>query len=564
MFLSRKKYYILLFLLTGCLLTCCKIHQNTIITNDYLKKLKRTTNIDLKDWYVKDIFEDSIIGISLEKAYKKLLKNKKSDTIIVALIDTELDIDHKDLKNQIWINEDEIPNNSIDDDNNGYIDDIYGWNFLQTTKKDSVLYANHSFIRIIKKYDSIFKNKEEKQVSENHKKEFKEYLRAIKTYKKEKKEIENDIATYNRIKDKYIKADELLTNYFPKKDYKIPQLDSLLKNTNDSILKMRIGNMKNYLKNNINEKWVDRGIKEEYKKLNTWLSFTYNDRQNQKDDVDNLNDVSYGNNNVQGTLRGSHGTKVMSVIAATRNNGTGINGISNSLKVMFVGVAPYGSEHDKDIALAIRYAVDNGAKIINMSIGKEFSMHPDWVKEAIIYAESKDVLIVSSAGNKSYNLGVEFDYPDDYDENGEYSNNFIKVGASSYKADSTMVWLSSNYSNKNVDIFAPGHKIYCLSRNKALNSSGTSLASAVVSGIASLIRSYYPNLSAIEVKEIILASGISFDVDVVQPYPYGEKQPEDKIPFSEMSKSGKIVNAYNALLLAEEVSKKKKKRKNRN
>lgn len=317
--------------------------------------------------------------------------------------------------------------------------------------------------------------------------------------------------------------------------------------------------MKYYLKNNIDEKWVDRGIKEENKKLNTWLSFNYNDRNNQKDDVDNLNDIPYGSNNVQGTLRGSHGTKVMSVIAATRNNGIGVNGISNSLRVMFLGVAPYGSEHDKDIALAIRYAVDNGAKIINMSIGKEFSMHPDWVEKAIKYAESKDVLIVSSAGNKSYNLDVEFDYPDDYDENGEYSNNFIKVGASSYKADSTLVWLSSNYSNKNVDIFAPGHKIYCLSRNRARNSSGTSLASAVVSGIASLIRSYYPNLSAVEVKEIILASGISFDVDVVQPYPYGEKQPEVKIPFSSMSKSGKIVNAYNALLMAAKVSKKKKK-----
>ena len=320
--------------------------------------------------------------------------------------------------------------------------------------------------------------------------------------------------------------------------------------------------MKYYLKNNVSLKWIERGVKEEYKKLNTWLSFTHNDRQNQGDDVDDLNDRNYGNNNVQGTLRGSHGTRVMSVIAATRNNNVGIDGITNTVKIMFLGVAPLGNEHDKDIALAIRYAVDNDAKIINMSIGKEFSMHPEWIKEALHYAQSKDVLVVSSAGNKSYNLDAEFDCPDDYDEKGEYVDNFVKVGASSYKADSTLVWLSSNYSVKNVDVFAPGHKIYSLSRSSRIRgSSGTSLSSAVVTGVAGLIRSYYPNLTAIEVKDIILTSGVSFNVDVAQPYPYGEKQPDEKIPFQKMSRSGKIVNAYNALLMAEEVSKKKKKKK---
>jgi len=518
-----KLFKLLILFLSCCCIIACASQKNAAqkspqtVTAAFTKK-QTLTEEEKKNWHFKDIFEDSVPGISLEKAYN-FLKNKKGDTIIVAVIDTELDIDHEDLKHQIWINKNEIPNNNIDDDNNGYIDDIHGWNFLQTTKKGAVLYANHSFVRIIKKYDSLFKGKEEMQISDSQKKEFKEYLRAIKTYKKEKKGIEDDIATYTRIKDKFIKADKLLTTYFPKKDYKIHQLDSLLQITTDSILKMRIGNMKYYLKNNLNVKWADRGIKNENKKLNTWLSFTYDDRQNQKDNVDDLNDVPYGNNNVQGTLRGSHGTKVMSILAATRKNDIGINGVSNLVKVMFLGVAPLGNEHDKDIALAIRYAVDNGAKIINMSIGKEFSMHPEWLEEALKYAESKDVLIISSSGNSSYNLNTEFDYPDDYNENGEYVKNFIKVGASSYKADSTMVWLSSNYGTKNVDIFAPGHKIYCLSRNITRNYSGTSLASAIVSGIASLIRSYYPNLSAIEVKEIILKSGISFDVDVVQPYP---------------------------------------------
>ncbi|WP_420571376.1 S8 family serine peptidase [Kordia sp.] len=531
-----------------------------IVTSSFVKK-QALTEEEKKTWYFKDIYEDSILGVSLDKAYKELLNNKKGDTIIVAIIDSEIDIDHKDLKDQVWINVDEIPNNNIDDDHNGYIDDIYGWNFLQTTKGGSIPYTNYAFTRVIKRYDTLFKNKLLKDIPVNQRKEFKEYLRAIDTYNREKKIVEDDLATYTRIKDKFIKADKLLAKYFPKKEYKISQLDSLLETSTDSILNMRIGNMKYYLNNNIDVKWTDRGIKRENKKLNTMFSFTYNEREIQDDNIDDISDTNYGNNNVEGTLKLHHGTKIMSILAASRNNSIGINGVTNLVKVIFLGVAPLGNEHDKDIALAIKYAVDNGAKIINMSIGKEFSMHPEWLKDAFQYAEKNDVLIVSSAGNKSYDLDKEFDYPDDYDENGEYVKNFIKVGASSYKADSTMVRLSSNYSKKNVDIFAPGHKIYCQNRRRTLYYSGTSYASPIVAGIAALIRSYYPNLSAIEVKEIILKSGISFDVDVVQPYPYGEKQPAKKIPFSSLSKSGKIVNAYNALLMAEEVSKKKKKRK---
>ncbi|MBC8755253.1 S8 family serine peptidase [Kordia sp. YSTF-M3] len=560
--MKSLKPFLITVLSCCCIIACTSLKSTTtkptIVTAAFAKK-QALTETEKQNWHFKDIYEDSIPGVSLDKAYK-FLKGKKGDTIIVALIDTELDIDHEDLKDQIWINKGEIPNNNIDDDNNGYVDDIHGWNFLQTTKKGPVLYANHSFIRIMKKYDLLFKDKEEKQISESQKKEFKEYLRAIKTYKKEKKEIEKDIATYNRIKNKFIEADSLLTKYFSRKDYTISQLDSLSKITNDSLTKVQIRFMKYYLKNNMNPEWADRGIKGENKKLNTWLSFTYDDRQNQRDNVDDLNDVPYGNNNVQGTLRGSHGTRVMSVLGATRNNDIGINGISNSLKVMFLGVAPLGNEHDKDIALGIRYAVDNGAQIINMSIGKEFSMHPDWLEDVIKYAEQNDVLIVSSTGNKSYNLDNEFDYPDDYNEDGEYVNNFIKVGASSFTADSTMVWLSSNYSNKNVDIFAPGHKIYSLSRRKPSFGSGTSYASPIVAGIAALIRSYYPNLSAVEVKDIIMKSGISFEIDVERPYPYGDEPYAEKIPFSSMSKSGKIANAYNALVLAEKVSKKKKNR----
>ncbi|WP_046745737.1 S8 family serine peptidase [Kordia zhangzhouensis] len=551
-----------------CLISACVTVQignnySESITITHAKKQPLTKN-EIQHWHFKNIFNDTIPGISLDKTYKKLLKDKKCDTIVIAVIDTELDIDHPDLKNQIWTNTDEVPNNGLDDDNNGYIDDMHGWNFLQTMIGGDIQYSKYEFIRVIERDEKEFINKTLESIPKNLKKRFKEYKRAIRTYEKEKEYVMNDIETYRRIKYKFIEADSLLKKYFPTKNYTISQLDSLATEISDSVLKVRVSYMKYYLKNGIDVEWTNNGIKEEKKKLATILNFNYNDRKNQRDNIDNLSDRDYGNNNIQGTKKGNHGTKVVSILAATRNNNLGIDGVTNTVKVMFLGVAPFGNEHDKDITLAIRYAVDNGAKIINMSIGKEFSTHPEWIKEALLYAQSKDVLVVSSAGNKSYNLDTEFDFPDDYDDKGEYVDNFIKVGASSYKADSTLVWLSSNYSVKNVDVFAPGHKIHCLTRDGWHNSSGTSFASAIVTGIAALIRSYYPNLSSIEVKEIILKSGISFDVNVIKPYPYGEKQPEERIPFQLMSKSGKIVNAYNALLMAEEVSKKKKRKKRTN
>ncbi|WP_298517176.1 S8 family serine peptidase [uncultured Kordia sp.] len=548
------------FLIIACTSSKQIAQKPHIITSAFAKK-QALTQKEKQNWYFKDIFEDSILGVSLEKAYKKLLKNKKSDTIIVALIDTELDIDHEDLKDQIWTNKDEIPNNNIDDDNNGYIDDIQGWNYANTKIGDAIPNSSYSYTRIIKKYDSLFKRMPLSSIPSNQKKWFHEYLRALKRYDKEKKTRQKNIDKYNRINRNFIKADSVLANYFPRKNYTIAQLDSLKATTMDSILISEISNMKSFLKGRVSKKRTDRYLNREFNVLNTLLNLSYNDRQIQGDNIHDILDIDYGNNNIQGTKKIHHGTQVMSILAASRKNNIGIDGISNLIRIMPVSISVSGDEFDKDIALAIRYAVDNGAKIINMSIGKEFSMHPNWLKEAIQYAESKDVLIVSSAGNKSYDLSKEFDYPDDYDENGEFAKNFIKVGASSYKADSTMVWLSSNYSQKNVDIFAPGHKIYCQTRKRSSYYSGTSYASPIVAGIAALIRSHYPNLSAIEVKEIILASGISFDVDVVQPYPYGEKQPSEKIPFSSLSKSGKIVNAYNALLMAEEVSKKKKRKK---
>jgi len=247
-----------------------------------------------------------------------------------------------------------------------------------------------------------------------------------------------------------------------------------------------------------------------------------------------------------------HGTHVSGIIAAERNNGKGINGVAQNVKIMAIRAVPDGDEYDKDIALAIRYATDNGAKIINTSFGKSYSTHPEWVWDAIKYAAEKDVLIVNAAGNSGEDLDVETSYPNDQKNNGEeISNNFLTVGALNYQYGPNLVAEFSNYGKSNVDVFAPGVKIWStMPNNKYDYSQGTSMASPAVAGIAALIRSYYPTLKAAQVKQIIMDSGIPVKTQVVVP-----EKPAEVKDFSALSKSGKIVNLYNALILAAKTTK---------
>ncbi|PTX64215.1 subtilase family protein [Kordia periserrulae] len=552
------KLYLKIFIITLLLFfVSCKTKNN----------IKDTILSDNNDfnfnnfWYFKDLSKDSVPGINLDRAYN-LIKSKKGVITIVAVIDTELDINNEDIKDQIWINEGEIPNNSIDDDNNGYIDDINGWNYVGTTKKDSIPYGHYEFVRIINRFDSIFRdvtslNDVDKSQIEN----FKKYQKAYETYHFKLELTKKNLERYKKGKERYLKSIEITSKYIEnpadKSQEKLDSLKNIVSNENHKKEILRLSNFKKY---GISEKWLNNKIKLYHDYINFKFDFNYKERYLTSDDSNNLDDFPYGNNNIQGTQLISHSTKVSSIIAATRND-TLVEGINDMVKIMPLSISVSASEHDKDIALAIRYAIDNGAKIINMSIGKDFSLYPEWVYDALKYAEKHDVLVITSSGNDGYNLDKISNYPNDAIDGYEYVNNFIKVGNTSYRVDSTLVDDNSNYGRKEVDIFAPGTKITCLNRWRVTEDTGTSLSSAVVSGVASLLFSYYPNLTAREVKEIILKSGTPIDLMVLKPYPNGEKRDPNKVPFSSLSKSGKIVNAYNALLMAEEVSKKKKKKR---
>lgn len=484
---------------------------------------------DLIRWSHLDLVKDTIPGMSVDKAYKELLKGKKGQKVIVGIVDSGVDINHEDLKGVIWTNPKEIAGNGIDDDKNGYIDDIHGWNFL-----GDAVHEQLEMTRIVKKgpgtpdYDKA-------------KAQLEEELKGIQPQKQQL--------------DFILNAEKTIVNHLKKNDFTIEEVKAI--QSDDTSVRQAKALFSQILSKSTKAEF-DKQIEEFkdyiYGQVNYNLNVEFDGRKIVGDNPDDLNDTKYGNNNVIGPEpnEAKHGTHVAGIVAQVRGNGLGGDGVTNNAQIMTLRAVPNGDEYDKDIALAIRYAVDNGAKVINGSFGKYYSQHKEWVMDAIKYAESKDVLVVIAAGNESYDLDVTNKYPNDtYDGSPEYAKNVLIIGALSPSYGSKVIADFSNYGKNNVDIYAPGDEIYATT---PLNSyeylQGTSMASPNVAGVATLIRSYYPKLTAVQVKQIIMESGTPLKNQVV----IGEDK--HKANFADASKSGRIVNAYNALLLAAKMSKK--------
>ena len=480
------------------------------------------SKIDKKNWHNLDIEKDSVPGTSVERAYNELLNELKGKKVIVAVIDTGLDIDHKSLSENIWINKDEKLNGK-DDDNNGYIDDIHGWNYLGSSYNET-----RDMTRILR--DNKINNRKYNLVEEEIQKEI-----------KNSKEQLNILNYYIQILDE---SKELLSDYLDNDNFSIQDVNNI--ETVDPKLNRAKNIYRDFDFYGYTKEYLNEGIDQFNDFINYHFNVEFNGRTT-NDDIYDINDRNYGDNNINNTKESeSHSTHVSGIISGNRKIEDGNKGINNLAEIMVLRAVPNGDEYDKDVALAIRYAVDNGAKIINGSFGKYFSSNPEWVIDAIRYASDNDVLFIAGAGNESKDLDSlsNDNYPNDqYFNKAEFSDTFIKVGASSINLDENFTAYFSNYGKINVDIFAPGVDIYSsMPNNKYKFQDGTSMASPVVAGIASLIMSYFPRLSAKKVKEIILESGIDIDLEIGNL--------GDKKNFNEYSKSGKLINAYNALILA--------------
>ena len=494
------------------------------------------TENELKRWSHLDLVKDSIPGMSVDKVYSELLKGKTSTPVIVGIVDSGVDIEHEDLKSVIWTNKKEIPGNKIDDDKNGYVDDINGWNFLGNITKENY------------EYERIINNK--KLVDEA-------------TYLKAKAINDGKIEEANQTKFQIElalngtkKADETLTKLLGKPTYTAEELDKI--ESTDQEVVQSVAIMKQMLAYGLSVADLKKEIEKElesYIKVQSGENLKTNYRKILGDDPDNIKDTKYGDNNVMGPDKEEilHGTHVAGIVAQVRNNKFGGDGIANNVQILTVRAVPDGDEYDKDIALGIRYAVDNGAKVINGSFGKAFSPHKQWVYDAIKYAESKDVLIVHAAGNDAKDIDKEDNFPNDSDDKvTEFADNMITVGALNYEYGTNVVADFSNYGKLNVDVFAPGVKIYASTPNNTYQFlQGTSMAAPNVAGVAALIRSYYPTLTAKQVKRILMESGTAITTSVAVG-----GDPEKSRLFSELSQSGRMVNAYNAMVMAEKLAKK--------
>lgn len=494
------------------------------------------TENELKRWSHLDLDKDSIPGMSVDRVYSELLKGKTSTPVIVGILDSGVDIEHEDLKSVIWTNKKEIPGNKIDDDKNGYVDDIYGWNFLGNTTKENY------------EYERIINNK--KLVDEA-------------TYLKAKAINDGKIEEANQTKFQIElalngtkKADETLIKLLGKPTYTAEELDAIDSKDPEVVQSKAI--MKQMLAYGLSVADLKKEIEKElesYIRVQNGENLKTNYRKVVGDNPDDIKDTKYGDNNVMGPDKEEilHGTHVAGIVAQVRNNKIGGDGIANNVQILTVRAVPDGDEYDKDIALGIRYAVDNGAKVINGSFGKAFSPHKQWVYDAIKYAESKDVLIVHAAGNDAKDIDKEDNFPNDSDDKvNEFADNMITVGALNYEYGTNVVADFSNYGKLNVDVFAPGVKIYASTPNNTYQFlQGTSMAAPNVAGVAALIRSYYPTLTAKQVKHILMDSGTVIKSSVAVG-----GDPDKSRLFSELSQSGKMVNAYNAMVMAEKLAKK--------
>ncbi|HPE83065.1 MAG: S8 family peptidase [Aequorivita sp.] len=515
-------------------------------------KIIPLTDEQLKHWPAMDLVKDTVPGMSVDKAYSEIIKKRKGETVIVGVIDSGVDIDHEDLKNVIWNNPGEIAGNGIDDDKNGFVDDVHGWNFL-----GDIVGENMEYVRIIRKFKPKFEGKSEASISAADREDYAIYQKAKAEYDKEFSETTTNKARYEQIISQLKPTHEAMAKKLGKENYTKEDLAAIKNPSSQEQQQIAMLNQMLNFADSVPEvlEELESGIKYFNGRLDNNFNLMKDFRGVLGDNPEDIADNIYGDNNVAGPdptrENVKHGTHVAGIIAAQRNNGIGMNGVANNVKILVVRAVPDGDEYDKDIALAIRYAVDNGAKVLNTSFGKYYSPHADWVYEAIKYAASKDVLIVNAAGNDGLDLDTVNIYPNDQFDNGsEMADSFLTVGALNYKYGGEMVANFSNYGKTNVDVFAPGVKIWSTT---PLNTyeflQGTSMAAPEVAGVAAMIRSYYPGLSAKQVKQILMDSGLSINTQVVLG---GESSNTES--FSNISKSGKMVNMYNALIMADKIA----------
>ena len=509
----------------------------------------QTTAPKLKGWQLLNYKEDGYMGTGVKEAYD-LLKGRKSQTVIIAVIDSGVDTLQEDLKAALWVNPREIPGNGKDDDGNGYTDDIHGWNFCGSSSGENLSNNTHEIERVYHKWKNEFEGISEKKIPADRKFLYSQWKRAESLINKDYEEYQQNIKNIENASLLFKSSNTILTSYLKKTDFIKADLAAV--NGSDSV------NWAVRLWKSVFDRGSDPQIKNTdiIRDLEAYHNTLLNNRKRKedlpvdfrgaltKDNYENIHDSIYGNNNLKSSS-GNHGTHVSGIIGAIRNNNIGMDGIVDNVRIMVIRAVPGGDEHDKDVALAIRYAVNNGASIINMSFGKPVSPYKQLVDDAIAYAASKNVLLVHGSGNDGQDIDENSFYPSPFMQDGTKASNMLTVGASGDYSLDGLVAGFSNYGIKTVDLFAPGMYINStITNNNYELADGTSMASPVAAGVAGLIKSYFPALTPAQIIDLLMRSGTSITDSVTLP------GTDKKTTLNKLCKSGKIINAYEAVKLA--------------
>ncbi|GAA5520110.1 S8 family peptidase [Aliifodinibius salicampi] len=507
-------------------------------------------------WHHWDEEQTQFRGISSELAYTKILSdNSPEEKVVVAVIDGGVDTNHEDLDDVMWINEDEIPDNGKDDDGNGYVDDVHGWNFIGGSDGKNVNHDTFELTRIYRSLHQEFKNADTTSFSKKKQEQYSYYKQIKSDYEEEVNRLHQQYNNIESLNQSMQEAKNILDEHYADSSYSYEDIQELDPTSQELNFAKNV--MSYILENEIDSTL----IADQKKQIYEFAKYGYNPDFNPRDIVgDNYEDKSeriYGNNDVAGPDP-SHGTHVAGIIAAERDNGIGVNGVATNTYIMAIRAVPNGDERDKDVANAIRYAVDNGADIINMSFGKSYSPHKEVVDKAVAHANKNNVLMVHGAGNSAQNTDTTANYPTDkYGSavSDSAATLWMSVGATSWKPNEEFIANFSNYGDETVDLFAPGVDIYStMPDNKYEFQSGTSMASPVVAGTAALIMAYYPELTAKQVRQIILENSIQYPNQLVTVPSEGNPEESEQTIFPELSVSDGLVNVYKALRAAEEMS----------
>lgn len=534
-----------------------KLSISVLLLSALLSTAQTTKRPD--NWFNLDPGTDKVNGVSTEKTYNELLKNKKSTTVIVGVLDSGVDFDHEDLKSVMWTNPGEIAGNGIDDDKNGYIDDIHGWNFLGGKDGRNVSDDNLEMTRLVRKLKPKYEGKTAADFSTKAEKEELAFYEKVKEdYTKTKDKYESSYNQYSVVLSSLQAATKKIKEEQKVEKVTLVELERFNSSDKNELRGKAIAT--NILKNspdaNLDEviESIKEGV-EQYKSLVEYgLNMDFNPRSIVGDDYNNSSERYYGNADCNGP-DSFHGTHVAGIIAAARKNGVGMDGIAADVRIMAVRCVPGGDEHDKDVANAIRYAVDNGASILNMSFGKRYAWDKKAVDDAVKYAESKGVLIIHAAGNDNANIDEVSNYPCKKFADGGSAKNFMDVGALSWEPNEKIVAGFSNYGKKTVDIFSPGVDIYSTApKNAYKDASGTSMASPVTAGVAAVLKSYYPTLTGEQIKKILIKSSLKTykGKKVIKPGTESEL-----VKFEKLGGNAGVVNLYEAVKMAETVVKSK-------